>query len=53
MKKDLLDIIFASEKRKKVLLILHEETKEMPVILSILDTTPTGITAANENSEGK
>lgn len=39
MKKDLLDIIFASEKRKKVLLILHEETKEMPVILSILDTT--------------
>jgi Predicted transcriptional regulator len=39
MKKDLLDIIFNSEKRKHVLLMLYDGQKEMPFILASLDTT--------------
>jgi predicted transcriptional regulator len=39
MKKDLLDVIFDSEKRKNVLLMLDDGQKEMPVILSSLNTT--------------
>lgn len=39
VKKPLLDVIFASEKRKGVLLLLHDGAKEMEFLLSSLDTT--------------
>jgi predicted transcriptional regulator len=39
MKKALLDVLFASEKRKKVLLFLKSGHKEMEVILEYLNTT--------------
>ena len=39
MKKTLIDVIFASEKRKAVLLLLKEEPKETQDILKSLDTT--------------
>jgi predicted transcriptional regulator len=39
VKKPLLDVIFASEKRKKVLLFLKSGPKEMDVILEYLNTT--------------
>jgi predicted transcriptional regulator len=39
MKKELLEVIFASEKRKEVLLLLQDEAQEMEVILKSLDTT--------------
>ncbi|AFV22789.1 hypothetical protein Mpsy_0578 [Methanolobus psychrophilus R15] len=39
MKKPLLDVIFASEKRKEVLLVLQNGAKEMPTLLQLLDTT--------------
>ncbi len=43
MKKKLLDVIFASEKRLKVLLLLQNEPKEMPFILDSLETTRTSL----------
>jgi predicted transcriptional regulator len=39
MKKSLCDVIFASEKRKGVLLLLQDEAKEMKFLLKSLDTT--------------
>ncbi len=39
MKKPLLEVIFASEKRKKVLLLLRDGAQEMEVLLKSLDTT--------------
>lgn len=39
MKKSLLDVIFASEKRKNALLLLQDEAKEMEYLLKSLDTT--------------
>ena len=39
MKKPLLDVMFASEKRKKVLLLLQDGPKEMQFILKSLNTT--------------
>ena len=39
MKKPLLDVLFASEKRKQVILQLKDGAKEMEDILSTLDTT--------------
>jgi len=39
MKKPLLDVIFASEKRKQVLLLLQDGAKEMEAILNSLNTT--------------
>ncbi|WP_370573936.1 helix-turn-helix transcriptional regulator [Methanomethylovorans sp.] len=39
MKKTLLDVIFASDKRKCVLLLLQDGTKEMETILTSLETT--------------
>ena len=39
MKKPLLDVIFASDKRKEVLLLLQDGTKEMEFLLKSLDTT--------------
>jgi predicted transcriptional regulator len=39
MKKPLLEVIFASEKRKNVLLLLREGAQEMEVLLRSLDTT--------------
>lgn len=39
MKKALLDVIFASDKRKEVLLLLADGPKEMESLLSALDTT--------------
>ena len=39
MKKTILDVIFASEKRKNVLLSLHDGPKEMETILCLLKTT--------------
>lgn len=38
-KKQLLDVIFASDKRKNVLLMLHDGPQEMELILAHLDTT--------------
>lgn len=39
MKKPLIDVIFASEKRKGVLLLLQEGSKEMETLLKELGTT--------------
>jgi predicted transcriptional regulator len=39
MKKQLIEVIFASEKRKEVLLLLQDGAKEMPGILELLNTT--------------
>jgi predicted transcriptional regulator len=39
MKKPLLDVIFASEKRKKILILLKDGAQEMETILSSLNTT--------------
>ncbi len=39
MKKPLLDVIFASEKRKKILLLLQDGPKQMEFLLRSLDTT--------------
>lgn len=39
MKKPLLDVIFASDKRKQVLLLLQNETKEMEFLFNTLNTT--------------
>lgn len=39
MKKPLLDVIFASEKRKDVLLLLKDGPQEMETILNAMDTT--------------
>lgn len=39
MKKPLLDVIFASEKRKNTLLLLQDGTKKMEFLLKSLDTT--------------
>ncbi|WP_370575325.1 helix-turn-helix transcriptional regulator [Methanomethylovorans sp.] len=39
MKKALLDVLFASDKRKKVLLLLQEESKETETLLKSLETT--------------
>jgi predicted transcriptional regulator len=39
LKKPLLEVIFASEKRKKVLLLLRDGAKEMEALLMSLDTT--------------
>jgi predicted transcriptional regulator len=39
MMKPLIDVMFASEKRKNVLLLLQDGTKEMAVILETLNTT--------------
>ncbi|MCQ6963543.1 helix-turn-helix transcriptional regulator [Methanolobus chelungpuianus] len=39
MKKPLLDVLFASEKRKQVILLLRDGAKEMQDLLSILNTT--------------
>lgn len=39
MKKSLLDVLFMSEKRRRVLLLLQDGTKEMEDILKSLDTT--------------
>ncbi|KXS42568.1 hypothetical protein HWN40_08140 [Methanolobus zinderi] len=38
MKKSLLDVIFASDKRKKVLLLLQDSPQEMETLLELLDT---------------
>ncbi len=38
MKKTLLDVIFASDKRKKVLLLLQDGPQEMETLLELLDT---------------
>jgi predicted transcriptional regulator len=38
MKKPLLDVIFASEKRKNVLLVLQEGPKQMETLLESLGT---------------
>ncbi|KXS42914.1 MAG: putative transcriptional regulator [Methanolobus sp. T82-4] len=43
MKKQLIDVIFASEKRKDVLLLLKEKPREMSVILDHLHTTRTSL----------
>ena len=39
MTKDLLDVIFASDKRKNVLMMLHDGQKDMPFLLAGLNTT--------------
>lgn len=39
MKKRLLDVVFASDKRKNVLLFLQDGAKEMNTLLELLDTT--------------
>jgi predicted transcriptional regulator len=39
MQKELLDVIFASEKRKRVLLLLQDGVKEMEYLLKTLETT--------------
>ncbi|TGC09437.1 helix-turn-helix transcriptional regulator [Methanolobus halotolerans] len=39
MMKSLIDVVFMSEKRKDVLLLLQDGTKEMKVILETLNTT--------------
>jgi predicted transcriptional regulator len=39
MKKPLLDVVFMSEKRKEVLLLLRDEAKEMEFLLKSLNTT--------------
>lgn len=39
MKKQLLDVIFASDKRKNVLLLLKDGSKEMKFLLNTLETT--------------
>lgn len=39
MKKTLIDVMFASEKRKNMLLLLHEGPQEMETILKSLKTT--------------
>jgi predicted transcriptional regulator len=44
MIKPLCDVIFASEKRKQVLLLLHSGAKEMEDILTALDTTRKALT---------
>lgn len=43
MKKPILDVVFASEKRKGTLLLLHEGPQEMISLLSSLDTTRTAL----------
>jgi predicted transcriptional regulator len=43
MKKPLLEVVFASEKRKQVLLLLHSEAKEMEELLKALGTTRTAL----------
>lgn len=43
MKKPLLDVIFASEKRKEVLLLLQDEARKMNYLLTALDTTRTAL----------
>ena len=39
MKKALIDVLFASDKRKQVLVLLQEEPKEMKTLLTSLETT--------------
>ena len=39
MKKALLDVLYASDKRMRVLLLLKEEPKETQELLKFLDTT--------------
>jgi len=39
MKKPLIDVLFKSEKRKEVLLLLQDQAKEMEYLLQSLDTT--------------
>lgn len=43
MKKPLLGVIFESERRKKVLLLLQDGAKEMEYILSSFNTTRTAL----------
>ena len=43
MKKSLLDVIFASDKRKNVLLLLQDGAKEMEYLLKSLNTTRTAL----------
>lgn len=43
MKKPILDVVFASEKRKGTLLLLYEGAQEMVSLLSSLDTTRTAL----------
>ncbi|MDW7732596.1 MAG: winged helix-turn-helix domain-containing protein [Methanolobus sp.] len=43
MKKSLLDVIFASDKRKNVLLLLQDGPKEMDFLLKSLETTRTAL----------
>ncbi|MCQ6963031.1 transcriptional regulator [Methanolobus chelungpuianus] len=43
MKKPLLDVVFASDKRKNVLLLLQDGAKEMGNLLSALNTTRTAL----------
>jgi len=43
VKKPLIDVIFASEKRKQVLLLLQEGPKETESFISVLDTTRTAL----------
>ncbi|MCQ6963542.1 helix-turn-helix transcriptional regulator [Methanolobus chelungpuianus] len=43
MKKQILDIVFASEKRKGTLLLLRERPREMAFLLSSLDTPRTAL----------
>lgn len=43
MKKPLLDVIFASEKRKEFLLLLQNRAREMEYLLSSLNTTRTAL----------
>ena len=49
MKKSLIDVLFMSEKRKRVLLLLQDGTKEMEDILKSLDTTRQALLPQNEN----
>ncbi|MDP2217414.1 MAG: winged helix-turn-helix domain-containing protein [Methanolobus sp.] len=39
MKKPLIDVLFKSEKRKGILLLLQDEAKEMPTLMKLLDST--------------
>jgi hypothetical protein len=43
MGKTLPDVIFASDKRKEVLLLLRDGAKEMNYLLNALDTTRTAL----------
>ncbi|MCQ6963034.1 helix-turn-helix transcriptional regulator [Methanolobus chelungpuianus] len=43
MKKPLIEVIFASEKRKDVLLLLQDGSREMEYLLNSLDTTRTAL----------